>query len=185
MISCNENIVQPETENTYFPLLKGNIWYYRDYQTRNDSTIFTNQDKEYDIRFEVIGNKEINGKDYYVVEERYYLNLISQPVDTSYYRTESGSLFKLKRDFLSNEYIGGLLAKFSLAEGDTFHYYRYGYLYIATILQKTSESLKIYYDIPEGADEEFELTFQKNIGLENDYSTAWRHGYKLEKVELK
>ena len=163
---------------------KGNKWYYRYYRTSNDTIIFINPNKEYDITFEVIGEKEINRKIYSVIEERYFLTSYI-PIDMALYRIEGENLYMFRRDSIPNQYIGGLLAKFSVSEGGTFHCKYYHFDYVATIVKKTLTLTHIYYHIPGGYDEEFEIFFRKNIGIENHYSPDWRYGYLLAKFELK
>ena len=184
--SCNDNPTGPDTANTYFPLTKGNTWYYRDYRApyNSDTIKFTNPDKEYDIIYKVIGEENINGKEYSIIEERYFLKE-SRPLDTAYYRTEGENLYRLIRDWTTHEYRGGLYAKFTVSEGNTFHCELPNYEYTAIVLQKTSTITKLHYYIPGGADEEFELTFNKNIGLVRSLSTDWGMGKVLAKYELK
>ncbi len=184
--SCNDNPTGPNTADTYFPLTKGNTWYYRDYSApyNIDTIKYTNPDKEYDIVYKVIGDKNINGKNYSVMEERYFLKLYI-PLDTAYYRTEGENLYMLIKDRSSNQYLGGLYAKFSISEGDTFHCILPNYEYIAIVQKKTSTMTKFHYYIPGGADEEFELTYYKNIGLVRSFSTDWGMGKVLSEYDLK
>ncbi|MEJ2278292.1 MAG: hypothetical protein P8Y70_11180 [Candidatus Lokiarchaeota archaeon] len=44
---------------------------------------------------------------------------------------------------------------------------------------------KFHYYIPGGADEEFDLTFNKNIGLVRSFSTDWGMGRVLSKYEVR
>jgi hypothetical protein len=184
LISCNENPVEPENTGTFFPLSKGNKWYYRYYINRNDSIIFTNPDKEYDFIYEVVGNREFNGKDYSVIEVTFLNDSLSESPDTSYFRTEGEKLYWLYNKVF-NEYKEILYADYSLSEGDTFNLGFTDYQYIGTIIEKKANSVKIYYDIPQMADEEYVITYKWNIGITDEYSPMWGAGFMLIKDELK
>lgn len=184
LIGCNENPVGPAGGNLFFPIAQGNKWYYRSYYMSGDTIKFSNPDKEYDITYEIVGEKEFDGKKYLIFERRSYL-MYSSAIDTTYYRTEGNNLFWLWR-VGTNRYAGGLIAKFELTTGDTFSAYQLDvFQYIGVVIEKSFTSIKFHYYIPGGADEDFELTFQRGVGLVNTYSTDWLMGSILVKAELK
>jgi hypothetical protein len=180
---CDENVIGPDLANTYFPLSEGNIWYYRDYFTPNDSIVFTHPSQEFDITYQVINITKINGSNYFVMEERYYQTLHTA-IDTTYYRAESQKLYMYKKDYTSQQYIGGLFADFSIQPGDTFQCQIYSNEYVAEVVQKTLTTTKFHYYIPGAADEELEITFQKSLGIINNVAIDWGHGILLSTATL-
>lgn len=187
LVSCDDNPMEPNDASSFLPLTNGTKWYYRQYTNFNDSLKFNYPDKEYDLTYEVIGTTDINEKSYSILEITYYdysnpYNPIS--IDTNYCRTEGTNLFWWVED--SNQYLNWLYVDFSIAEGDTFHFnWRDNITYVATVKKKAPDSVTIYYDIPGGADDEFEVTFLKNVGLKNTESIVWRLGRLLTRYELK
>gem|GEM_PF-5703039 len=84
------------------------------------------------------------------------------------------------------EYYNRLYVDFSIAEGDTFHFTELNnFIYVGKVKTKTWGSITIYYEIPGAADEDFEVTFLKNIGLQNQKAVDWGRGILLSKFELK
>jgi len=186
-ISCDDNIVGPEDANSFFPLSNGNKWFYKRYTDFNDSLKFDNPDKEYDLTYEIIGSTNIDGKTYSMLEVKSYdYNSVLYPVriDTNYCRTDGENLV-WKGKFLG-EYYNRLYVDFSIAEGDTFNFiWQDNFTYVGKVKTRTWDSITIYYEIPGAADEDFEVTFLKNIGLQNQKAVDWGRGILLSKFELK
>lgn len=187
-LSCDENPLEPENANSFFPLKLGNKWYYRQYTTFNDSLKFKYPDKEYDLTFEIIGDKEIDGKTYSVLEGTSY-DYSSQfypiRVDTSYCRNEGSRFFWLGED--SYGYHNLMIADFSVSEGDTFSFNRDNNstsTTVGTVKKRTWAAITIFYDIPNVSDDESEVTFVRNIGLQNSASLFWNFGQLLAKFQL-
>lgn len=186
-ISCDDNIVGPEDANSFFPLSIGNKWFYKSYIDYNDSLKFNYPDKEYDLTYEIIGNTNIDGKTYFMLEVKSYdYNSINYPVriDTNYCRTDGKYLIWLGK-FLG-KYYNRLYVDFSIAEGDTFHFtWQNNFTYVGKVKTKTWDLITIYYEIPGAADEDIEVTFLKNIGLQNQKALDWGFAILLTKFELK
>ena len=186
LFACKNNSVNPEISSSFMPLHKGNKWFYREYYMTFDSSIvYVSPDLEYDMTEEIVDEKLINNKVYSVIKKRYFDKIHVNKADTYYARLENKKLYDLIKDYKTNKYVINFFADFSIAKGDTFHFEWNGFTYIGEILEKSSSLIKIHYKIPGGADEEFETTFKKNIGLVNSYSTDWKNGMELTKYELK
>ena len=89
------------------------------------------------------------------------------------------------RDNSSGIYNGGLLVDFSVAQGDTIRCNSYGRDFFGIVVKKSFTTMRVHYFAPGWADEEYELTFRRFVGLERSFSTDWGSGTELSKFELK
>ncbi|MFA3783795.1 hypothetical protein ABRY23_12110 [Melioribacteraceae bacterium 4301-Me] len=183
--SCNENPTQPVSAEQFYPLKVGNKWYYKYYHTNGDTIKYDYSDSEYELYREVIGVKKINGKNYSIMESKNSNPLLVNHSDTTYLRTDRYKLYFAYKDATTNQYIERMFADFSLEKADTFHIVKDAYEWVVTVKEKTTNIIKFHYEIPNAADEEYEETYVKNVGLKSSYSTDWHMGIMLVNYELK
>ena len=142
--SCDDYCENTNYES-YLPLKVGNKWTY-DY---HDNTQI----------WEVIGEREINGKFYYDVLVKY--QDINGPILThhDYYRFDNSKLYKYTVIFDSET----LFADFSLSEGETF--IQENSVYEVTVWSDTPNEFKFYYDFPGSEAANYAITFRIDTGI--------------------
>lgn len=176
---CKETVVEPVYSEDYFPLNFGNKWYYSslDFRHMPDTT------GRSEI-WEVIGNKEIDGKSCAAVKTTQFSSPgIIAYVDTAYYYAKDGKLYSAYKDD-SGSLALALYADFTLNEGDKFISDLHHYSYNVRVSEKTDSTMSFYYDVPQYADEEFSVTFKKNTGVQKRVY-YFGTGIQLQRAELK
>lgn len=182
--SCDNIPTAPDLASSYFPLVKGDKWYYKSYTNYKGIFEYVYPDQEYDNVYEIMGTTKINNMELFILKET---SVVFNPgaSDTIYYRTEGDKLYKYNKLYASDSLSGGLYVDFSKAKGDTFHCKLFINDFIGEINEKNETIIKIHYYIPGAADEDGEVTFLRNIGITDDYAVDWGRGMKLVKYDLR
>jgi hypothetical protein len=167
----------------FMPLKEGNKWYYSNYiyPIGYDTT-------RLELR-EVIGMKTINGEAYSMVaikHQPYYDSLGTSYItaDTVFYRFEGSILFSINNEYnLPSKHPVG---DFSLNTNQSYRFARPignndSLHFIVTATRLSNDIMSFRFDDPRYVDEEYELTYQKGLGLiEMNYGNSM----KLFKHEL-
>lgn len=156
--SCDEYCEITDYED-YFPLEVGNKWYYGDNGTR-----------------EITGQKEINGEVYYEVRVEHEVPGAGLNFYNEYYRFYRSKLFRVFNDNIF------IMADFSLKEGDEFTQDNTGFNVL--VLSDDHNKFTFSYNHPDLVDEEYEITFKKDVGIISDCSYAWVGCTNLTEYEL-
>lgn len=175
-VACDENISEPDNNDTFFPLAVGNKWYYNSYSHAQDF----DPAKVNFIR-EITGKKLINSKRYFVFVTTTFDNsgaVMSK--DTSYFRYTDEIVYQI----LNTDMNENIYALFKLKQGDKFTIKWQQFDYEITMKEKTENTATLFYNSPQMVDEEHEITFKKGYGVYKSHSTAWGWTTQLIKAEI-
>ena len=168
----------------FFPLKVGNKWYYSRYMhgVPADTTRVTHV-------VEVISATESVQRPIYMMLNWYFQEGSDSiwTVDTSYFMIEGDSLLSAYKDSAGFQF--AVDAIFTLNNGAEFTreigrgvntaHFR------VTVVEKNDSTITFFYDEPNWADEEHQVTYKRGKGIVDSYSTAWGIGERLVKAELK
>ena len=145
VFSCDDYCEMTDYES-YLPLKIGNTWYY------GDSDVW-----------EVIGKQILDGEEYFDIKSEWKDGVIRH----YFYRFDDSKLYK----YFDYDSIEVLFADFSLKENDMFEQIKLGYE--VTVWNDNPNEFELFYDIPEGADEEFTVKFRSGVGIIQECSLMW------------
>jgi hypothetical protein len=164
IISCESPTEPTSLDEDYMPLIIGNKWYYSS-NIKDTTTI--------DIIVEILNQEVIENKMYYKMMEQ---NISSSFVDTFsyYFRMNGDTLFSRLKLFPEE-----VIADFSLNKNEIAYWKE-----DLSVVEKTNDIIK--YATLNSEDYEYNITFEKNVGIVNIVENSIIHYYrKLVKYELK
>jgi hypothetical protein len=175
---CQSDLTEPGYNESYMPMNIGNKWYYSSFthSTQPDPNNITET-------WEVIGTKNIEGKDFYVIKRNYSIPS-SANIDTMYFCYENNKLYQSSKNFESMSYTVSVIADFNLAVNSKFSS-RSDLVYDVTVSSKTLNTISFFFDAPGAVDEEHSVSYLKGTGFYELFSAAWGVGKRLVKAELK
>ena len=163
LINSCDDYCEVTDYGSYLPLRIGNKWTYH-----NNTT------------WEVIGTKEINDNEFYIILMEWYNYDGQYSRDSSYYRFEGSKLYQYNESsaYFMSDSLEYLLADFSLKGGDVFHQQNTDFN--VTVLSDNPNEFTFYYDHPDWADEEYTITF----GIDRGITRGWCIPYYPDKCSL-
>jgi hypothetical protein len=162
VFGCKSPVESSSNPPGYFPLQIGNKWYYNTFSQYSDSI---------DLIWQVVGQKVINGKQYFAIKESSASTFIN---DTIYFRFD-GNILLSKINNNPEQYV----ADFSLNLNDSA-----SWRYDLKVVQKSDDIIK--FETPFGPDYGYSITFKKGVGITNTIQNGIIYNYKkLIKWEIK
>jgi hypothetical protein len=162
IFGCKSPVESSSIPTNYFPLQIGNKWYYNAFSQYPDSI---------DLIWEVVGQKEINGKQYFAIKESSSSIFFT---DTIYFRFNRNTLLS-KINNNPEQYV----ADFSLNLNDSASWRN-----DLKVVQKSGSIMK--FETPFGPDYGYSITFKNGIGITNEIQNGIILNHKtLIKSELK
>ena len=176
----DSNVAPEKLWLSYLPLQVGNYWEFTSINTPKDGVV---------VHREVKGTAQLNGYEYYLI--------ISNSVDSTYYRVEqNGDVYTYRRG-MDNEQLS---YKLFAHDGDSWSYTledgvggsgRDDVMHVSVNIgsvateRKTVDDCKHYYfDVEQWVDEEHTNTLAPGVGFIREYSDAWGMGMILSKASI-
>ena len=144
IFGCKSPVESSSNLPDYFPLQIGNKWYYNTVSQYPDSI---------DLIWEVVGQKEINGKQYFAIKESSTSTFFN---DTIFFRMDGDILLAKATDY-PEQYV----ADFSLRLNDSASWRN-----DLKVVQKSDGIMK--FETPFGPDYGYSITFKNGIGITNE-----------------